>query len=148
MHVKNQKGAITLKELLWGVAITGLIAAVAAVALVNARTNNRDNIRVSNIIQIQNGLELYFFNCNKYPVEVKAEGVIGDNECGGPYLSYVPADPENGMSYKYTPCSGAGPYKCEAGTKNASSYELIYELESGTGRVSGGMHVARPGKLY
>lgn len=142
------KRELNLKEILIIIVVVGLIALVAGVALNNSQRNNRDTVRIADIMQMQNALELYYFNCNKYPTEVKPGGVIGDDQCGGPYLSFVSSDPETGSPYYYVPCVGSGPYRCEAGLSEATSYQLYYSLEGKAGRVPTGNHIAVPGKLY
>ncbi len=149
--MKNQKNftqnkrGFALLEILVILVIAGFVAVFAVVALGNARVNNRDTIRVTDIIQIRSGLELYFYNCNKYPVSLKPGGVIGDEECGGPYLSFVPFDPQTRAPYRYIPCHNED---CQEGITNANGYMIGYILEKGTGRVLGGKHIATPEKLY
>lgn len=142
------KKELNLKEILLIIASVGLIALVGGIALNNSQRNNRDTVRVTDVIQMQNALELYYFNCNKYPTEVKSGGVIGDEQCGGPYLSFVASDPKTNAPYYYLPCVGSGPYTCQAGLVDATSYQIFYSLEGKAGRVPMGKHVAVPGKLY
>jgi len=142
------KRELNLKEILIIIASVGLIALVAGIALNNSQRNNRDTVRITDVVQMQNALELYYFNCNKYPTEVLPSGVIGDEQCGGPYLSAVPADPKTNTPYYYIPCVGSGSYTCEKGLAEASSYQLYYTLEGKAGRVPMGQHMAVPGKLY
>jgi len=142
------KRELNLKEILIIIAVVGLIAMVTGVALNNSERNNRDTVRVSDITQMQSALELYFFNCNKYPTEVAPGGIIGDDQCGGPYLSSVPNDPKTSAPYYYIPCVGTGPYTCQAGLANATSYQIYYSMEGKAGQVPGGNHMAVPGKLY
>lgn len=142
------KKELDLKQILIIIVITGLIALAAGIILNNSQRSNRDTIRITDVVQMQNALELYYFNCNKYPSEVRPGGVIGDEECGGPYLTSIPTDPRTSAPYFYTPCVGSGPYTCELGLQNATSYQIRYTLEGKAGKIISGSHLATPGKLY
>ncbi len=117
----NKKG-FTLIELLVVIAIIGLLSTLAVVALGSARVKARDSRRLSDLKQIQTGLELYYTDQNSYPagdgVNLATTDYICLNaagfttlDCANPYMPKVPADPKTGY-YKYT--VGTGTYTVEA----------------------------------
>ena len=157
--MKNRK-AFTLIELLVVVAIIGLLAAMAVVALNNARAKARDARRVSDVRQVQTALEMYYLDQNAYPaLSFTTAGVIeGKKLCsvGGwtlavgcsattetTYMAVVPSAP--------LPIDGL----CNA-TKNTytyntnasnSSYTIEYCLGSAVGSLAAGTRTATPAGL-
>lgn len=67
----NKKG-FTLIEILIVVAIIGVLASIVLVGLGPAQKQGRDARRLSDIRQVQTGLELYFQKCGYYPGDVQA----------------------------------------------------------------------------
>ena len=134
----------TLIELLVVIAIIGLLSTLAVVALNSARAKSRDAKRVSDIKSLQTALELYYQDANSYPA---VTGVLGTGSyaalctngftaggCTNPYMGQIQANPTpNGADYTY---SGS-----------ASSYQITFSLESGTGNLPSGTHVASPSGL-
>ena len=91
----NQK-AFTLIELLVVISIIGLLASVVLVALNSARQKSRDAKRLADVKQLASAFELYFNDCNSYPLVTAAttidntktlkEGTAatcGNNQAGG-----------------------------------------------------------------
>ena len=64
--IADRKG-FTLIELLVVVAVIGILASVILLGLSSVRGKGRDSRRISDLKNIQNGLELFFNACNKYP---------------------------------------------------------------------------------
>jgi len=129
------------------IAIIGLLATLAVVALQNARQKSRDAKRVSDIKQLQTSLDLFYSDNNTYPVEAAAITLgqaATDALCGGgfvaagdatcttdeTYMDRVPADPvDNGtLIYQYT--------------GDATSFGITFELEGATGGLAAGAHTA------
>jgi prepilin-type N-terminal cleavage/methylation domain-containing protein len=97
----NKKG-FTLIELLIVVAVIGILASVVLVGLGPVQKQGRDARRISDLRQVQNGLELYYSKNGSYP----RGGVswtdfskdLKDN--GG--ISNVPKDPRSpSVEYQY-----------------------------------------------
>lgn len=108
-------------ELLIVVAIIGLLATIVGVAVNGARAKSRDNKRVSDLRQIQKGLELGFAQGSGYPVGTLTLGEDGtDVLCGRGgiiaftadtsagncdadkiYIGHISADPSPGGQYSY-----------------------------------------------
>jgi len=102
--MKKNKRAFTLIELLVVVAIIGLLAAIAVIALNQARPKARDAKRVADVRQIQTALEMYFLDQNAYPDAGVPAGIGGkcldntaagfDASCSGTtYMAKVPTNP-------------------------------------------------------
>ena len=113
---KNSRGQVkpprgfTLIELLVVIAIIGILSSVVLASLNTARQKARDAQRISDLRQIQLGLEFYYDaqNPNSYPVVAAPGGAIP----AGPtppglvlpvaYLPAIPAEPVAGRPpYKY-----------------------------------------------
>ncbi len=142
------KKAFTLIELLVVIAIIGLLAAMAVVALSNARLKARDARRVSDVRQMQTALEMYNLDQNSYPGAGRAWSSVAALCLSTPgwaaacttttYMGVAPTGPtpvETGCtatdnSYSYT------------GT--ALSYSLKYCLGSAVANLPAGVHTASP----
>jgi len=151
--MKNKKG-FTLIELLVVVAMMGLLAALAIVALNTARSRARDARRVSDIKQIQTALELYYMDNYKYPVQPALNAIEGvclsstsgfATPClGTTYMGNIPSNPEPrtdggcvGAVYSY--------YATDLEITGVDlSYYITYCLGSATGDIISGEHFATP----
>lgn len=160
---KINKRGFTLIELLVVIAIIGLLSTLAVVALNNARAKSRDAKRIADIKQIQTALELYYNECNGYPVQVA--GLLttatdygdGTTDCASDFGTFMQQIPEAPTPIDGTACDTTNnPYlyvSCEAdggtcdGTKDGTmgaSYALEFCLGSDTGQISAGNHWATP----
>lgn len=144
---KENRG-FTWREAVIVFAVFGLIALIAGFLLYNARKENRDLKRLSDIKAMQHALELYFYDCNQYPNVVRPGGQIsGVETCqGNVYLAQVPADPA-GVAYTYLPCRDATIRECAADVDKPGAYRLVYTLESETEGLMKGQHLAVPGNF-
>ncbi len=153
------------------IAIIGLLASVVLLALNSARAKSRDAKRVADARQMQSALELYFNDCNQYPV-VAAATVIetmklqqgtaaaaggncsgttgfvagGGTPSGTAYISQIPvaplpADNPSGS----TACTNAissNKYTYSSTGTGGSGYNLKFCLGGTTGGLSAGMATA------
>src|SRR5580658_7377218 len=73
MIIKERKG-FTLIEILIVVAIIAILASIVLVGLGPTQQSGRDARRLSDLHEIQNGLELYYNKCGFYPGPANCTG--------------------------------------------------------------------------
>lgn len=136
----NKQG-FTKIEFLVVAGIVGLLGVVAVIAVSTARTQTRDAIRLSDVRQIQTGLELFFNDRNRYP-EVSQAVPLGEpsvrclsEEGFAPacsraievvYLDAIASTPTQGLSGA-SACGGIRNAYCYVGFNG--SYRIQFELE-------------------
>ena len=111
--MRTKKG-FTLIELLVVIAIIGILSSVVLASLNTARTKARDAQRISDLRQIQLGLEFYYDaqNPNSYPLLAAPGGAVPAALQTGGYLPTIPVEPiSTRPPYKYygtatTYCAG------------------------------------------
>lgn len=145
----NGKKGFTLIEILIVVAIIAILASVVLVGLGPTQQAGRDARRLSDIREVQNGLELYYNKCGYYPGVPEASSPCSGYQAanywgvGSPApsgvtapsgmtaalvgsnigISTVPDDPQAGKTYYYG-ANGAG-----------SGYIVAATLENGANTV-------------
>jgi prepilin-type N-terminal cleavage/methylation domain-containing protein len=135
----GRKG-FTLIEILIVVAIIAILASVVLIGLGPTQQAGRDARRLSDLRQVQNGLELYFNRCGYYPGTTLASPcplpsahnswaemttALTTSNIG---VSAVPNDPQAGKNYFYSANSAAG-------TNAYSSYIIGATLENAQNSV-------------
>jgi len=97
----NKKG-FTLIELLIVVAVISILASVVLVGLGPVQKQGRDARRISDLRQIQNGLELYYNAKSKYPPNSSNWNAFSTELKTGAGISNVPKDPRSpSVEYQY-----------------------------------------------
>lgn len=145
----NNKKGFTLIELLVVIAIIGLLSTLAVVALNNARIKSRDARRVSDIKQVQTGLELFLNDRSVYPTTPPVNGCpVGSGNIAGLCISFgsdMLADPCVGVSYMATmPTDPLTTQRYCYTRDTTTSYSLEYTLEGATAGMPLGPHTATP----
>lgn len=125
----------TLIELLVVIAIIGLLASIITTSMNNARLKSRDAKRLSDIKQLNTGLDLYYANGGGYPSETTyaASFTSGDFlSCNNTPVIKVTQDPlYPNMQYTYT-TSGATVSGCGLSDLRLK-YTLTFVLEKTPG---------------
>ena len=149
---KNQSG-FTLIELLVVIAIIALLSSIALIAMISARSKSRDAKRLSDMAQMNTGLELYFSTNKGYP-----SSTAGIPLGMAPFSGTVPPDPQpadgacsavvypggsTGSSYYYTP-SGTFYLGSDGITQVYPGYNYYFCLGAQTGAFAAGMHILTP----
>ncbi len=131
----------TLVEILIVIAIIATLASVALVGLGPVQRNGRDTRRISDLRQVQNGVELYYAKCGYYPGGAQAgtdctgfsaisgwsslQGALTGSNLG---VSKVPDDPRQGAAYMYGSTSGSS-YVLGATLENANAPQLRDDID-------------------
>ncbi len=127
--IKNTRKGFTLIEILIVVAIIAILASVVLVGLGPTQQAGRDARRLSDLHEVQNGLELYYNKNGAYPIPSPASwgsastagSLSADLISAGVGITSIPNDPSSGKNYVY----GWGPA--------ATTYELAATMESANG---------------
>lgn len=117
----SAKNGFTLIEILIVVGIIGLLASVVLSGLGSVRGRGRDARRVADLRQVQQGLELYYSRCQRYPGSAISGSTCGSGDpttwealrdvlvSSGLGVSSIPSDPlysdssQDGYKYAVSP---------------------------------------------
>lgn len=144
--MKKEKG-FTLIEILIVVAIIAILASVVLVGLGPTQRAGRDARRLSDLHQVQNGLELYFNRCGFYPGGAQASAgacatvaavttwvamtaaLTGTTGIG---VTNVPNDPNTSAHYDYgaTPANSATTYTLRAALEDPNNSALATDIDA------------------
>ncbi len=146
-------------EVLAIVGVMGIFGVIAGVAVLNARERVRDTARLSQIRDVQEGLESYFTDHSAYPATseqialgqstslcLSNDGFACTVAPENAYLDVVPSPPASGLKGKSS-CSGIANAYCYE--SDAAGYRLQFELESGNAllQLTKGVNCANETKL-
>jgi len=115
----KQKRGFTLIELLVAIAIIGILATLAVVALQQARQNARDSKRMADMKQLQTAMELFFNENGRYPTtEEWNSGSIVSSTSQETFMYSIPTAPspadgdclEASNTYTYIPQNDGASY--------------------------------------
>lgn len=157
---------ISFKENKWEILGLGLLLALlfvfATLSIQSARKTMRDAVRLSDIRQIQIGLELYYNDTSVYPENseeiplgsisssclsrtgFKANCIAGQEEI---YINIIRPTPQNGLKEQVS-CGSVSNAYCFKGGED--DYSINFELETniaGTGLVKG-VNCAKPTGVF
>ena len=120
--MNNQRKGFTLIEILIVVAIIAILASVVLVGLGPTQSLGRDARRVSDLHEVQNGLELFYNSKGAYPIATNGawSGLGTALTAQVPTINAIPSDPGNNGYVYGSDAAGAG-------------YVLQATMENGTG---------------
>lgn len=137
----NNKG-FTKVEILIVLGVIGVLGVIAGMAVSNARTQTRDAVRLSDVRQVQVGLELYFNDFSEYPKSFdlvplgEASTVCLSEEGFSPscapsaeavYMNMIGAVPQKGLK-GLSACGNANNAYCYLGAEG--EFRIQFELEN------------------
>lgn len=111
----NNRQGFTLIEILVVVAIIALLASMVIIGLRGAQARGRDARRISDLKQVQTGLELYYSSNGKYPDTLDQATLVNYQ------VPQLPTDPSTRQLYSYC-----------ANNPTNQGYTLWATLESST----------------
>ncbi len=102
---RQKQSGFTLIELLVVIAIIGILASVVLASLSSARDKARDAARLSQLLEVQKALEMYYADNGTYPAHGPNSmlGEIG-SALAPQYIGSIPLDPTQGNTtagYRY-----------------------------------------------
>ncbi len=131
-RLKNNQKGFTLIELLVATAIIGMLLSVIMVAFGYNRAKSRDAKRLSDMKQINTGMELNNSVGQGYPSTVLWDTLQPTNgvlECGDTTIMRVPNDMVPGQAYEYT-ASGNQTPGCDGTVYD--QYKVRFQTETNT----------------
>ncbi|MEI7741767.1 MAG: hypothetical protein WCJ29_04640 [bacterium] len=149
----KREGGFTTLELVIALGVVFIITAISIMMVRSARSQMRDAVRVSDIKQIQAGLELFFAEQYSYPVVTDVVVVGGPSticldkqgfsaSCSSdrPYMPTVPGSIDS-SAYVYISRNNEN-VACVASP--CAKYAMQFTLENARGTLAEGLNCARP----
>lgn len=135
-HKTQVKKGFTLIELLVVVAVIGILASVILVGVGGFRARGRDSRRITDLRQVQNGLELYFQSNGTYPQRAGSCSATAWTTLANDLINanigvnQVPQDPTAGASYCYGSASPWNRYVLGATLEDATNPALRDDVDN------------------
>lgn len=123
----NQRG-FTIVELLVVIVVIAILVALTLPNLFGLQKRARDDARKNDLKNLQQALETYYNDNNRYPAALSALATQ--------YINTVPTDPKNTGSYVYTYTPSPSGCATTGGTA-CSSYTLSATLENTSDPAAG-----------
>jgi len=136
--VLRERQGFTLIEMLIVIAIIGILAGGVLVGLGPATKGGRDARRLSDLRQVQNGLELYYNKNQRYPAATNWAALQTALTGASIGVSNVPKDPNSAVTYYYATDTNGTNYVMGAILEDAGGNALSSSW-SGTPPQGGGM---------
>ena len=116
MEINTTHKGFTILELMIAIAIIALLAAATITMYDSAKVKSRDSKRAADMVQIQNGLNLYFTDHSLFPVFPGGITITGNDAfsmalINGGHMAGVPIDPSPTYSYTYASNSSGTTYQ-------------------------------------
>ena len=116
MRQFSKERGFSLIEILMVVAIIGILSSQVYASLNESRPRARDSERMSNLLEIQKALGLYYDSNGAFPISVATTSIDGTDPLslalnGSGYISRTPQDPlEPTFSYEYRSDANGGDF--------------------------------------
>lgn len=157
INKKNQTG-FTLIELLVVIAIIALLSSVALIAFMSARQKSRDAKRLSDMVQMNNAMALYFSTYQGYPtvtsalVPTVASSLPQDPQPPDGGCELIDYHNSNASIPSSSSSTGANYYYYPSGTTYVGNnnttvypdYGYYFCIGNQTGNFPPGLHVSTP----
>jgi general secretion pathway protein G len=129
MQRKQQQG-FTLIEILIVVAIIAILASVVLVGLGPTQQQGRDARRLSDLREVQTGLELYFNKCGYYPGVVNASAPCAAWSAASDWTDMATALTGSGLGIASVPNDPTAQKTYYYGSSDGTSYVIGAKLEN------------------
>ncbi len=140
----NENKGLTLVEIIISVAVIGLLATLAAVAVNNSQKKVRDNRRIEDMVMIRSAMQLIYNESGSFNANTCSEGARVADCRGEELLKYINniqnlTDPDS----KGISCVQDFSKGCDYAFQALSSdgYSVFFYLENGTQGYAEGQHV-------